>query len=410
MRSLIILKGLVKRDKLEWVRREGLDNFLLDLGNIRSLFYKPDYKGGGRDYLVRSHDDLVYKVFIQSLCTRLSTGLLVVVDPENESVSGIEDLATIFGYTVFYHVESIPSDYVGKNRRYVNPKFITPGRDTLEKEVEQFNSINLLGKTVVNTYSEVEDFWREGVLTLGDSDTVMLVGDLHSHWSLLKKLPVKKKFTVFLGDYVDGPEAGGSRLIIDKILNSENRKMKWIEGNHELRLRRFLGWSYMKSKGRRVVSEVLEEGLSQEFMRRTAPEFEDIKGDCAMEYLIAMNAELQESLTFNHAGRTYVCTHAGLRWMEQVSPKFIGNAIYSGKNVERVDLGFSNTYYGGDIWSIHGHCKYPDLKFRKYPGVVNLDTEDDGRINYAVCKPSGKIKIGTLYDDRRKNQVYPGKD
>ena len=111
MRSLIILKGLVKSDKQNWVKREGLMNFFLDIDYIKKLFYRPDYKGS-KEFLTRSFDDVVYKVFLQALCSRLSTGTLVVIDIDNDSVSSIEDLAFIFGYTVFYHVESTPYDYV----------------------------------------------------------------------------------------------------------------------------------------------------------------------------------------------------------------------------------------------------------------------------------------------------------
>ena len=401
MRSLIILKGLVKKDKKSWVHKEGLDNFFLDIDNIKSLFYRPDYKGSGRDYLIRSYDDQVYKIFIQSLCSRLSTGMLVVLDPESEPLGSIEDLATIFGYTVFYHVESIPAAYVGKNRKYGNPKYITPSKETLEKEVIDFRKIDWTGKNLINTYEEVEIYWKTKHQWINKNDDILFVSDLHSHWSVMKSLPLSTDLTIFLGDYIDGPESGGSRLIMDELLIYENKNIMWLEGNHELRLRKYLGWSYLKAKGKKVVSGVLEDELSPEFMNSTSYEFEDIKGEEAMEYIKAMNSTLLEYFTFNRGNETYICTHAGLRWTEQISPKFIGNVIYSGKNIERVDSSFSNTYRYNDIWSIHGHCKYADMKFRKYPNVLNLDTEDEYKVNYAICKPNGKFKIQTINDPRR---------
>ena len=90
MRSLIVLKGLVKSQKLAWVKKERLGNFLLDIDTVKKLFYRPDYKGT-KEYLIRSFDDVVYRVFIQSLCSRLSTGTLVVVHMDNESLTSVEE-------------------------------------------------------------------------------------------------------------------------------------------------------------------------------------------------------------------------------------------------------------------------------------------------------------------------------
>ena len=42
MRSLIILKGLVKRVKREWVKRERLDNYFIDIDTIRKMYATPE--------------------------------------------------------------------------------------------------------------------------------------------------------------------------------------------------------------------------------------------------------------------------------------------------------------------------------------------------------------------------------
>ena len=60
MKSLIILRGLSKFEKDSWLKRERLLNFLVDIEAFKRLYYKPEYKGG-RDFLVRSLDDLIYR-------------------------------------------------------------------------------------------------------------------------------------------------------------------------------------------------------------------------------------------------------------------------------------------------------------------------------------------------------------
>ena len=402
MRSLIILKGLVKSDKQNWVKREGLMNFFLDIDYIKKLFYRPDYKGS-KEFLTRSFDDVVYKVFLQALCSRLSTGTLVVIDIDNDSVSSIEDLAFIFGYTVFYHVESTPYDYVGKNKKYCNFQYIVPTKDTLKREVLDFSNIDYTGKNLINNYADIEDYWKPLTRTtiIDKNDTVLHISDLHSHWNLLNtKVPKFSKYplVVFAGDYIDGPEKGGSRKLIEQILGYKGTNAIFLEGNHELRLRKYLGYTYIKGKGKKIVSEVLLNELSEEFLQKTADEFSDLKMLDSYEMLLGMNNIFRESFIYERGKNTYICTHAGLRWIDQISPKFIGNVIYSNKNTERVDLAFSERYNQDNIWSIHGHCKYNVMEFCRFPGVINFDTEDETKVNYFINYPNKKIKVCVVKD------------
>lgn len=388
MRSLIVLKGLVKSQKLAWVKKERLGNFLLDIDTVKKLFYRPDYKGT-KEYLIRSFDDVVYRVFIQSLCSRLSTGTLVVVDMDNESLTSVEDLAEIYGYTVFYHIEKTPRDYINRNIKYASNQFLPLQKDLLKREVDDFRHLDLSQKILIDTYEDVELYWKPLTkpITLNNTDPVLHISDLHSHWSILNNMipPVEQfPLTVFAGDYIDGPEKGGSRLLMDQILNYENKNVIFLEGNHELRLRKFLGYIYLKGKGKKIVSEVLESELSTEFLEKTSKEFQGIRMLEAIEMIRNMNKTLRCFISYQRGNNRYICTHAGLRWLEQLSPKFIGNVIYSSKNVERVDKAFSDKYFPYNYWSIHGHCKYNEIDFFKFPGVINFDTEDEWKVNYFI--------------------------
>ena len=171
---------------------------------------------------------------------------------------------------------------------------------------------------------------------------------------------------------------------MDQILNYENKNVIFLEGNHELRLRKFLGYIYLKGKGKKIVSEVLESELSTEFLEKTSKEFQGIRMLEAIEMIRNMNKTLKCFISYQRGNNRYICTHAGLRWLEQLSPKFIGNVIYSSKNVERVDKAFSDKYFPYNYWSIHGHCKYNEIDFFKFPGVINFDTEDEWKVNYFI--------------------------
>ena len=42
MKTLIILKGLAKSEKLEWVKSQGLENFFLDYSIFKRLYSMPE--------------------------------------------------------------------------------------------------------------------------------------------------------------------------------------------------------------------------------------------------------------------------------------------------------------------------------------------------------------------------------
>ena len=404
MRSLIILKGLSKKQKLDWVKKEGLYNFFLDISLLKRIYYRPDYKGGGREFLTRSFDDLVYRNFIGALCSHLSTGMLVVVDIEEESTVSVEALGTIFGYTIFYHVEPTPIDFIGKNRKYCSPQYIVPSKETLKKVVEEFKREDFSGKILIKSYQDVEAYWKPLTRTilLKDNDRVLHVADLHSHYKILiNQVPEPGDYdlAVFHGDYIDGPEINGSRRIINQILNYEgDDRIIFLEGNHELRLRKYLGYVYLRGKQKRIVSEVLGADISEDFMNKTAREFR-MTWQEAWDMILKMNEKFKEFIIYERRKERFICTHAGLKWLDQLCPKYVGNVIFSNKNVERVDSTFSANYRDYGIWSIHGHCRYNVLDYTKHPNVINLDAEDENKVNYFINDPNKEIKVCVLKDE-----------
>ena len=109
--------------------------------------------------LSRSQSSLVYSRFIEILLLRLCRGNLVVVDLAQESTSGVELLATIFGYQVFYKIFPIPQDYLTEPKKYNLPCYQSKKRSEVEKDIKQFLNLQLSGKEVINSYKDVVKFW-----------------------------------------------------------------------------------------------------------------------------------------------------------------------------------------------------------------------------------------------------------
>ena len=156
MRSLIILRGLSRFDKDAWLKKEKLLNFVIELETLKRLFYKPEYKGG-RDFLIRSLDDMVYRRMIEILISRMN-GSLVILDWGTDSTGAIEQLARVLGYTVFYKIFNVPEDYISDTKKYQDPRYLPKSKDQLKEEVKKFKEEDYSGKLTINNYSDLDIF------------------------------------------------------------------------------------------------------------------------------------------------------------------------------------------------------------------------------------------------------------
>lgn len=402
MRSLIILRGLSKSDKDSWLRKEKLVNFAIELEALKKLYYKPEYKGG-RDFLVRSMDDIVYRRMIEILLSRMN-GSLVVLDWGMDSTVAIEQLCKIMGYTVFYKIFPIPKDYITDQRKYQDSRYLPKSKEQLEKEVKDFKSQDYSGKNIINSYRDLENYWnRVNILyKLGSRGSVLHISDVHSHWTVLQDIILPKidrcLLTVFLGDYIDGPDPMGSRQTIEYVLRENRDNILFIEGNHEARLRKYLGWKALKGN-KRILSETLFNDIPPDFLEQTAPQFEDLTASDAWRWIDELNNKFLESVVYERFEYKFICSHCGLKWVDQLCPKYIGSLLSTNKHIEKVDEFFSKKFTSKKIWSIHGHCHYVDYEFNKFPGIFNLDPPDENKVILMEGKPGMKFNIRCLEQD-----------
>ena len=392
MRSLIVLKGLVKSEKLKWVRNNKLDNYFLDIDVIRKLYCMPELIAPGKEILNKSYSGTVYQRFIEALCSRLGKGCLVVADPEQEAGSIIELLAYIFGYTVFYVIQDIPKDYVENQVKYKIPYYSSKRKSELLRETSLFKNQSFKGKIKIKSYSDVLDYWDKKIkkdkqiVHIKDTDKTLHVGDMHSNIGLFDMLPDFSQYTkiIFHGDYIDGPTINGSRDIIDFICKTKNKKIIWLEGNHEIRLRRYLGYILLSAgNGRKELRDFIYSALPDDFLEHTATEFSDLTPEDAKIYLDVLNNRLKMFAILVSPSFKMICTHSGIRLLGQIDPRYIGTVIYGNREMNRYDKNFSDLNKNNDIWSVHAHCQYSDSwEIMRYNKVVNLDPQTDSELVY----------------------------
>jgi predicted kinase/predicted MPP superfamily phosphohydrolase len=395
MRSLIILKGLVKDEKLNWVKNEKLENYFIDIDLIRKVYAIPELLYPGREILNKSFSDLVYRRFIEIICTKMSKGGLIVVDTENEANNFLETIALIFGYTIFYVVQDIPKDYTTEGKKYTKSYYQTKRKPELEHDILNYTNFPIKEDTIIKSYNDVLEYWKKKrkFYTPNADSKILHVSDLHSNFKLFKKLPKFSSYdlVIFYGDYIDGPEKDGSRKITDHIIKDKKEKFIWLEGNHELRLRKYLGYLMLKDGNtKKELKEYLLRTLPEDFLNITAKEYNDLDNNQARVYLEKLNKKLNMSISLTLNKNKFICTHAGIKYIDQIDPRYIGSLVYGSRDMNRFDKEFTEVNKNNNIWSVHAHCQYPDSwEVFRFPKVVNLDPPTENEIVYAEQDKKG---------------------
>ena len=279
------------------------------------------------------------------------------------------------GYSYLFEKNDVPKDYISDSKKYQDPRYLPKSKDQLKAEVESFNKEDYSEKLTIDTYTDLEKYWEEAtpIFKVRDRSSVIHVSDIHSHWTIVKDiiLPkvVHKGLTIFLGDYIDGPNQGGSREVMEFIMREQRDNIIFLEGNHEQRLRKFLGWKALKGN-KRIVSESLYSEIPPDFLEHTAKEFDDLTASDAWTWLDELNNKLHEFFIYERQGYRFICSHCGLKWAEQVCPKYVGSLLSTNRHIEKTDEFFSKRYAEKKIWSIHGHCHYSGYEFNKFPILI----------------------------------------
>lgn len=389
MKSLIILKGLVKSDKKNWIQEQGLETFFLDYEYHKTLYSTPEIiksSTGKWDYLGRIKERPALTSFISAVSSRMENGCLVVIDPGMEKTRIYETMAEIYGYTVFYKIFHVPQDYIGNPKKYSNPMYRTKRREDLEDELRRYMNFQTTGKNIIETYEDVENYFKNSIyqktrVEIPDNDDVYIFSDIHGNYDIFEKIlnnissPLSYK--IFLGDYIDGENIpGGSKKMIRYILSNRGGYNYYIEGNHEKRLRKYLYCLVKKNDPDDILKNILYKSLPEDWLGTVAQEFSGLTEKEAKKWLSEFNTILTEYLVIEYKGAQYICSHGGLRCLEQLSPKYVGNLIYGNRDMDEYDKTYSrDVWKKTGIWSIHGHCKYPgeSPEILKYDGVINLD-------------------------------------
>ena len=386
MKTLLLIKGLSKPQIKSWIKEQGLEKYYLDFASYQNFYSQYEWDSPGKIITKFSYSDLVVKRFIEVLNLKMTKGHMIVLDTDLVGIKTIKALSTVYGYTVFSKSLDIPSDYIN------NYAYYSEGEKYEEKKVgekiKQFLSQNPVG-IKVNNFNDILQYFinHETVIELSNKDTALFVSDLHSNYSLYRKLPREHaSCTILLGDYIDGLEKGGSKKLIEQIGKDGNSV--WIEGNHEISLRKYLGSIIYPD----LLKEFYEKTVYSDFKEKTQEEFAYLEKDPnkAADLLGKLNKHLVEYAFLRLPEKTLVCSHCGIRNIQQLDPRYISSVIYGSHGYSDINDSIFSKNSDRNLYSIHAHCKYScsteeaGITNQKYKRVINLDPLDQSIVSYCT--------------------------
>ena len=407
MKALLILRGIdtCSVERKNWIKEENLEKYVVSIDSIKKMYGSiEDTDKYGPKITRLDNREICYK-FLETVDNKMRKGCLVVVDAENlknKDIKKLEAFADVYNYKIYQKVFPIShKDILEWKRRISNPREEYPyipdtSEELLEKVQIYFNTFMNSPMSPYPDIDKMEDLEKllkeeeikgEYKIKVPEDTEIVHIGDIHGAYNLIQDLePSDNRILVFHGDYIDRGTA--PRKVLERVLYLKRRypdKVFLIEGNHEMHLRRFCGlFKYPK-----LASEGFFKNLCTDFSKTTQTEY-DPTVDNMTNVLRNLNMYLQEYLVIERGLQTFICTHGGLRNFSQLWFYLIGNLTYGNRDMENYDRSFSNKIYKKNykrVYSIHGHCKYQKYVIHKYPGVVNLDADEDNMVAIFWNKP-----------------------
>lgn len=384
MKSILILRGVPGSGKTTWIKENSLEKFTISKDTIRSLIGSYDYDDNLnlRLSLDRVNRSKVDELFKSSIIERMSKGNFIVIDCCNLSgrnINEISDLALIFGYKVFLKSFSIPNNiFFILNERSKHSIFLDIPKKSIEELILKYLNFNLKTCTHGNKIVEIEslsdigEYWTEIAnidyyVKVDQERMIHLIGDIHSDINNLSKIDFNDNdLYVFHGDYCDrGKYPVETLKFLIKLHKLNKGNIIFLEGNHELHLRRWVNGFPPVSKefSNSTLSELNKE--SERFRKDLESFINDLK-----EFVVLRAGSMNDSI---------ICCHAGLRNELIVTRRMnllyqgVGTLISGTRDIDKQDRSFTKTS-SGTILS-HGHIAYSGNEKYKFGKVINLDTD-----------------------------------
>lgn len=363
MRTLILLRGVPNTTQKQFIEKNKLQDYYIDVKEISKLVQSPSLNGDGEFfYKMLSHRNLWHGFTSKILEQRMMNGDMIVLDDNHlyaQYVFKYKELTQKFRYRVFYINLSCNYEEAVKNNPNLDEKTLKDMLHALQHEV-----MPKWCEKITN-FKNNENFWIDD-LNKRKYQAVKIIGDVQGCYTVLYENLFKNGFEpntkyIFVGDLLDrGIE---NKKVFDFIYeNLDNPDLVLIEGNHEYHLNCF-------SKGYPISNKI--------FITKTLPELLEINPDTLSFEEDMTNIELLE----------HVLEQADEKVIESVKEK--AHAIY-----KRCYQLYAFSFYGKKYLCTHGGISsVPNLlRIPTHNFIYGTGNHNDG--NYVAQKYQENYKLG----------------
>lgn len=297
------MRGNYFSGQLEWLQDNKLQDFTLDLNDLRAM-------AGGYKMLLNGFKSLNYTqlgeisgMLFELLELRMKRGQFCVVNAPNANNSLLKeykDLCDAYRYKLF--IIDFKSDLTLCKQR--NLKHAKNSGVFIPEHILEALALSLSKEKVPKKYTLLSpDEWRKCLYQKADLNKYKKIhhfGDIQGCFSVLKKAlgKIKKdEFYIFLGDYIDrGIENGKVIELLMRLKDLPNVIL--LEGNHE---RHLITWAQNKRSS------------SKEFNENTLKDFK--KDKITKTLARALYPHFKECFYYEFDDKKVLCSHAGLSYM-----------------------------------------------------------------------------------------------
>ena len=363
MRQLWVLRGVAGSGKSTWVKKVGVEQYVVSSDAIRLLYASPILKTDGKYTISQANDKKVWELLYNILEFRMVNGDFTIIDAthcKESSLTKYKKLCEKYNYRmVIIDFSNIPLEEI-KRRNSQREEYKQVSDEIIERMYEQIQ-VPLGKKYEVYSYHDLNGFSTllPNNVELADKyNKIVVIGDVHGCYAPLdeyfsKNTINENTYYVFLGDYFD--RGIQNKEVLQFCLeNCEKSNFSFIQGNHEIWLKNFV------KDG--------EDGRMTPAFKKSLEQFGELKNNISK-----FARRLKQCLTLEKNGVKYIFTHGGIT--NEIAVAIPTNQLIKGVGTygdsEDVDKTFcQNT---SNCYSFHGHRNVQNVPVRNTKNTFNLE-------------------------------------
>ena len=361
MKKLIILSGPSSCGKTTLVKELGLENNTLSPDILRVMFSGTEISVSGNIGISQRDNYKVFKELFNILETRMSYGLLTVIDAPHTTERDIDKykyLSTKYGYEVI--LVDFQVDLETLLKRNASRQFGRVQDSIIERMYNEKQTAKIPPYIRKITPDRLQDELKIKYINLDKYKAIYHIGDIHGCATALKEAIPKisfDSFYIFHGDYINkGIENVEVLKFLLPIMKRPNVVL--LKGNHEQNLVRYAN----------------NEDTFGKAFSKTRAEIEE--SSITLRELKMLTNSFKNYYAYSYKGQKFFCTHGGISHLEGVALASENEFVVgSGTTETNIDEVWSKNMSGSGIIQVHGHRNEGNLPIAAAPNSYNLEGE-----------------------------------